>query len=116
MPIVDEHMLLDDNKDVADVLADFRAIKVCTLLYSPLKPCPTPYRVSLPPRLETESLERRVGALVVKLRLGIIIWLLHNLVEASFDLFRYLLLGDQLKPPELHSLVSYTSCMNKNLL
>ena len=23
-------------------------------------------------------------------------WLLHNLVEASFDLFRYLLLGDQL--------------------
>ena len=22
-------------------------------------------------------------------------WLLHNLVEASFDLFRYLLLGDQ---------------------
>ena len=30
----------------------------------------------------------------------IIIWLLHNLVEASFDLFRYLLLGDQLKPWE----------------
>ena len=27
-----------------------------------------------------------------------IIWLLHNLVEASFDLFRYLLLGDQLNP------------------
>ena len=27
---------------------------------------------------------------------AIIIWLLHNLVEASFDLFRYLLLGDQL--------------------
>ena len=24
-----------------------------------------------------------------------IIWLIHNLVEASFDLFRYLLLGDQ---------------------
>ena len=39
----------------------------------------------------------------------IIIWLLHNLVEASFDLFRYLLLGDQLKPRELHPLVSYTS-------
>ena len=35
----------------------------------------------------------------------IIIWLLHNLVEASFDLFRYLLLGDQLKPWELHPLV-----------
>ena len=28
----------------------------------------------------------------------IIIWLLHNLVEASFDLFRYLLLCDQLRP------------------
>ena len=28
----------------------------------------------------------------------IIIWLLHNLVEASYDLFRYLLLGDQLRP------------------
>ena len=27
-----------------------------------------------------------------------IIWLLHNLVETSFDLFRYLLLGDQLIP------------------
>ena len=39
------------------------------------------------------------------------IWLLHNLVEASFDLFRYLLLGDQLKPWELHPLVSYTSCL-----
>ena len=25
-------------------------------------------------------------------------WLLHHLVEASFDLFRYLLLGDQLIP------------------
>ena len=36
----------------------------------------------------------------------IIIWLLHNLVEASFDLFRYLLLGDQLRPWELHPLVS----------
>ena len=36
----------------------------------------------------------------------IIIWLSHNLVEASFDLFRYLLLGDQLKPWELHPLVS----------
>ena len=34
------------------------------------------------------------------------IWLLHNLVEASFDLFRYLLLGDQLRPWELHPLVS----------
>ena len=29
--------------------------------------------------------------------------MLHNLVEASFDLFRYLLLGDQLKPWELLS-------------
>ena len=43
----------------------------------------------------------------------IIIWLLHHLVEASFDLFRYLLLGDQLKAWELHPLVPYTSCMNK---
>ena len=25
-------------------------------------------------------------------------WLLHNLVEARFNLFRYLLLGDKLKP------------------
>ena len=36
----------------------------------------------------------------------IIIWLLHILVETSFDLFRNLLLGDQLKPWELHPLVS----------
>ena len=49
-------------------------------------------------------------------RLFKIIWLLHNLVEASFDLFRYLLLGDQLKPWELHPLVSYTSSMNLSLL
>ena len=48
--------------------------------------------------------------------LKIIIWLLHNLVEASFDLFRYLLLGDQLKPWELHPLVSYTSSVTLNLL
>ena len=48
--------------------------------------------------------------------ININIWLLHNLVEASFDLFRYRLLGDQLKPWELHPLVSYTSCMNLNLL
>ena len=40
----------------------------------------------------------------------------HNLVEASFDLYRYLLLGDQLKSWELHPLVSYTSCMILNLL
>ena len=39
------------------------------------------------------------------------IWLLHNLVEASFDLFRNLILGDQLIPWELHPLVSYMSCM-----
>ena len=45
----------------------------------------------------------------------IIIWLLHYLVEASFELSRYLLLGNQLKPWELHPLVSYTSCMNLNL-
>ena len=32
-------------------------------------------------------------------------WLLHNLVEANFDLFRYLLLGNQLKPWGLHPLV-----------
>ena len=31
----------------------------------------------------------------------IIIWLLHNLVEAGFDLFRYLLVGDQLEPWEV---------------
>ena len=37
-----------------------------------------------------------------------IIWLLPNLVEASFDLFRYQLLNDQLKLWELHPLVSYT--------
>ena len=43
-------------------------------------------------------------------------WLLHNLVEASFDLFRHLLLGDQLKPWEPHPLVSFTSCTNLNLL
>ena len=36
----------------------------------------------------------------------LIIWLLHNLVEASFDIFRYLLLGYQLKPWKLHPLVS----------
>ena len=42
--------------------------------------------------------------------------LLHNLVEASFDLFRYLLLGDQLEPWELHPLVPYTSSMNLKLL
>ena len=35
-----------------------------------------------------------------------IIWLLHNLVEASFDLFRDLLLVDQLEPWKLHPLVS----------
>ena len=28
--------------------------------------------------------------------------MLHNLVKGSFDLFRYLILGDQLKPWELH--------------
>jgi len=31
----------------------------------------------------------------------IILWLLHNLIEAGFDPFRYLLLGDQLMPWEL---------------
>ena len=41
-----------------------------------------------------------------------VLWLLRNLDEASFDLFRHLLLGDQLKPWELHPLVSYTSCIN----
>ena len=46
----------------------------------------------------------------------LIIWLLHNLVEASTDLFRYLLLGDQLKLWELHPLVSYTICMILNVL
>ena len=40
------------------------------------------------------------------------VWLLHNLVGASFDLFRHLLRGDQLKPWELQPLVSYTSCIN----
>ena len=37
---------------------------------------------------------------------GIKIWLLHNLVEASFDLFRYLILGDQLKAWDLHPVVA----------
>ena len=32
-------------------------------------------------------------------------WLLHDLVDASFDLCRYLLLSDQLKPWELDPLV-----------
>ena len=38
----------------------------------------------------------------------VIIWLLHNLVGASFDLFRYLLLGDQLKPWDLHACWRHT--------
>ena len=46
----------------------------------------------------------------------IIIWLLLNLGEASFELFRYLLLGNQLKPCKLYLLVSYTSRINLNLL
>ena len=41
-----------------------------------------------------------------------IIWLSHNLVEASFDLFGYLSLGGQLEPWELHPLVSYTSSID----
>jgi len=41
----------------------------------------------------------------ILMHLIIIIWLLHNLVEASFDLFRYLLPGDQLKPWELQDLI-----------
>ena len=41
----------------------------------------------------------------------LIIWLLRNLVEASFDLFRYLLPGDQLIPWERHPLVSFTCCI-----
>ena len=48
--------------------------------------------------------------------LDISIRLLHDLVEASFDLSRYLLLGDQLIPWELHPLVSYTSKVNLTLL
>ena len=40
-------------------------------------------------------------------------WLLHTLVEASFDLFRYLLLGNQLITWELHPLVSYTGNSNR---
>ena len=39
----------------------------------------------------------------------LIMWLLHNLVEASIDLFRNLLLDNQLKPRKLHSLVIYPS-------
>ena len=39
----------------------------------------------------------------------IIMWSLHNLVEASFDLFRNLSLGDQIILWKLHPLVSYTS-------
>ena len=59
-----------------------------------------------------QSLTAPSYRVTANLDLVMIIWLLHNLVEASFDLFRYLLLGDQLKPWELHPLVSYTSCVN----
>ena len=45
-----------------------------------------------------------------------IVWLLHNLVEASTELFRYLLLGGSLKPWELHLRVSSTSKVNLKLL
>ena len=41
--------------------------------------------------------------------------MLHNLVEASFDLFSYLLLCYQLKPWELHPLVPYTSYSRKKI-
>ena len=37
---------------------------------------------------------------------GVITWLLHNFVEASFDLLRYPSLGNQLITRELHPLVS----------
>jgi len=59
------------------------------------------------PRLRCASgiirvdLTRQVSSIIIR-----IIWLLHNLVEASFDLCKYRLLGDQLKPWELHPLVS----------
>ena len=46
----------------------------------------------------------------------IIIWLLHYLVEASFDLFRYRLQGDQLKPWELYPLVSYRDGEDEHLM
>ena len=52
------------------------------------------------------------GTCQVSHLIRIIIWLLHNLVEASFDLFTYLLLGDQLTPWELHPLVSYVNDVN----
>ena len=56
------------------------------------------------------SLDRTHASAVMQqlhpqLTIIIIIWLLHNLVESSFDLFRYLLLGDQLKPWELHPML-----------
>jgi len=44
------------------------------------------------------------------------IWLLHNRVEASIDLFRYLLIGDQLIPWKPHPLVPYTSKVNLKLV
>ena len=43
------------------------------------------------------------------------IWLLHNLVEANIDLFRYLLLGDQLKPWELHPPGNYMHSLRETL-
>ena len=63
-----------------------------------------------PPGVPSQAVPPSVGGHII------MIWLLRNLVEASFDLFRYLLLSDQLKPWELHPLVSYTSCMNLNFL
>ena len=52
----------------------------------------------------------RLIRIIIIIIIIIIILLLHNLVEASFDLFRYLLLGNQLKPWELGMLCNANAC------
>ena len=79
-----------------------------------------PRTVTQPTRLHLSCLSVADGAAVEVWAQGagvaeaawvayIIIWLLQNLVEANFDLFRYLLLDDQLKPWELHPKCSYVT-------
>ena len=61
------------------------------------------YAAAQPHVLGTDKLLRRTEREVLQC---LLIWLLQYLVEASFDLFRYLLLGDQLKPWELACIVT----------
>ena len=49
------------------------------------------HQVGVVPQPALEGLQRSAGFSISRF---IIIWLLRNLVEANFDLFRYLLLGD----------------------